>query len=147
MMIDVLLLGNRLQHLRELKGLSLSALSEIAGISKSYLAKLERGEVENPGLQTLQSIAGALDTTLGDLLAGPGEQPDRSRVSEIGEFELLLDSLPPGLRDFIEQRSRRGDRLPADVVRSLARIQFRGKRPETAEDWEFICSAIERSMR
>jgi transcriptional regulator with XRE-family HTH domain len=148
-MIDVGSVGQRLKQLRELKGFSLSAFAGEAGVSKSYLAKLERGEIENPGLQTLQVIAATLKITLADLLAPASVDappPSSAAGSEVAEYERLLADLPSGLREFLNAKEAEGERLPADLIRSLAAIQFRGKRPQDPADWRFLYDAIRRSL-
>jgi transcriptional regulator with XRE-family HTH domain len=150
MKIDVIELGKRLEQLRELRGESLHSTALKAGIAKSYLAKLERGQVENPGLRTLASVAGALSTTVADLLApvqGTAATAEGSGTS-LAEYEQLVQNLPRELRSFIEAWERDNDeRLPADVIRSLATIQFRGKRPQSVEDWRFVYYALRQSTR
>jgi transcriptional regulator with XRE-family HTH domain len=146
---DVVSFGRRLTQLRELRGLSLSATAAAAGIAKSYLLKLERGEVENPGLKTLDAIARALGTTLAELLAPSSAEPGLTHPTSdpaIAEFEQLVASLPPELKEFLAQMEREEEKLPADVVRSLASIQFRGKRPRSAADWRFIYEALNRTI-
>lgn len=148
-MVDVQALGRRLKQLRELKGKSLSRLAQDAQVSKSYLAKLERGEIENPGLKTLHAIAGALEITLNELLKPSTNQAPPSpsaAASEVAEYEQVLAELPPGLRTFLDEKEAAGDRVPADMVRLLAGIEFRGNKPETSEDWRFVYNAIRRSM-
>ena len=144
MKIDVTALGRRLTQLRELRGLSLSATADTAQLAKSYLAKLERGEVENPGLKTLDSLARSLGVTLADLLYEGATS--RGGHSDVAGYEELLSSIPLELHEFLTEREASGDRLPADVVRSLASIQFRGKRPQTVGDWRFIYEALIRTM-
>lgn len=148
MKIDVGLLGSRLAKLRELRGMSLSATADAAGIAKSYLAKLERGEVENPGLKTLDGVARALGVTLADLLAPKNPSTDRPPENEVEELERLIATMPPSLRVFIDSVEKREEQeLSMDVVRSLASVQFRGKRPETADDWNFLYLALKKSTR
>lgn len=146
--IDVDQLGKRLKQLRELDGKSLSGLALEADVSKSYLAKLEKGEIENPGLKTLQSVAAALGITLADLI--PSTQGGAPAGSEQGgpvaEYEELLAEMPESLKEFLEEKEREGGPLPADVVRSLANIQFRGKKPQKPSDWKFLYDAISRSL-
>lgn len=148
MAIDVGQLGQRLQRLRELQGQSLSGLASSADISKSYLAKLERGEVENPGLQTLHSIARTLQVTLADLLASSDDTVagQSSSGSRIEDYERLLADLPSTLRTFLAEKEQQGDKLPADTVRALAAVQYRGKRPKTTADWRFLYDAMRRSI-
>lgn len=150
MTIDVDFLGRRIRQLRELKGHSLSRVAEDADVSKSYLAKLERGEIDNPGLKTLYRIAAALGVTLAELLPTRTEEADASHEptgpAATSEYERLLGDLPQGLKAFLEKKEQAGDRLPADAVKSLASIQFRGKKPQEVEDWQFLYDAIKRSL-
>ncbi len=67
------MLGERLKRLRKKKGYSLSELSELAGVSKSYLSYLERNIQTNPSLQFLNKIAVTLETDLEFLLVGESE--------------------------------------------------------------------------
>ncbi|WP_181884675.1 helix-turn-helix domain-containing protein [Neobacillus piezotolerans] len=53
--------GNKIRKLRSSKGISLNKLSEITGISKSYLSLLERGIQKNPSLEIMQKLALSLD--------------------------------------------------------------------------------------
>jgi transcriptional regulator with XRE-family HTH domain len=62
--------GARISTARKLEGLSIRALAERVGISYGYLAKLERGEKENPSLVVLRKIADALSMDLQDILKG-----------------------------------------------------------------------------
>lgn len=151
MSVDPTALGARITQFRELRGLSLGALAEQAGgMAKSYLAKLERGEVENPGLRTLSTIAHALDVTVADLLK-PAEPVRRSRgealLAEQAELERLIADLPPGLDAFLKQMEEEGRPVPAPTVRALALAEFRGRRPERSEDWRFLYDALVRSVR
>jgi transcriptional regulator with XRE-family HTH domain len=152
MAIDASALGTRIAQLRELRGLSIGALAEQAdNLAKSYLAKLERGDVENPGLRTLSSIARALGVTVADLLK-PAE-PARKRsgsalLDEDADLRRLMENLPPGLREFLDdEEERAGQPVPAPTIRALALAEFRGRRPERPEDWRFLYDALRRSVR
>ena len=151
MAVDVAALGSRITQLRELRSLSLGGLAEAAdGMAKSYLAKLERGEVENPGLRTLSAIARALDVTVADLLQ-PAEAERGTQgatlLAEQADFERVMSNLPPGLREFLDLMASDKRLVPPDIVRALAAVQFRGRRPERAEDWRFLYDAMIRSVR
>lgn len=88
----ILLLAQNIQRLRERRGLSLSALARTAGLSKSTLFNLERGEA-NPSMDTLWSLADALDVPFATLFinaAAPGmvdvlRAGDAPRVVRDGE--------------------------------------------------------------
>jgi XRE family transcriptional regulator, regulator of sulfur utilization len=150
MRIDVGVVGERLLQLRELRGMSLSAAAAEAGIAKSYLAKLERGAVENPGVGTLDRVAEVLGTTLIELFAPATGSHKRARWSAVVDplqVERLRATAPPSLEQFLKElEAAEGGRISADVVRTLAHLQFRGKRPERAEDWRFAYEAIRRSL-
>jgi transcriptional regulator with XRE-family HTH domain len=146
MKLEVGPLGERLAELRTRKGLSLSAVADAAGIAKSYLAKLERGEVPNPGLKTLDSIAKALDVTLAHLLA-PEARASTSTVEHDAGRERLLAGLPRSLREFIHRVEAEEGELPAIDISALAILQFRGKKPESLDDWQFLYEALKRSIR
>lgn len=62
-------LGQRVQELRKDRGLTQEALSGQARINRVTLADLERGDEQNPQLQTLKKIAKALGVDLVDLVA------------------------------------------------------------------------------
>lgn len=54
--------GQRLKILRKAKGISQRALAEKAGISFTYLSKLENDIMQPPSGTTITALAGALDT-------------------------------------------------------------------------------------
>ena len=63
-------LGKRLQTARRAAGLTQQELCHRAGLSYSTLTKIERGAIKAPSIFTIQSIAGALETTLDALMGG-----------------------------------------------------------------------------
>lgn len=68
-------LAENIRRWRERRGLSVSALARDAGISKSTVSELERGN-GNPSLDTLWALAKTLNVSLGSLFAaqtGSGE--------------------------------------------------------------------------
>ncbi len=58
--------GHRVRELREVKGLSQEALAFKAGVHRTYLGGIERGE-RNPSLKNIDSIANALGISLAEL--------------------------------------------------------------------------------
>jgi len=142
MPLDTKLVGKRITEAREERGQSLSALAEVAGIAKSYLLKLERGEVDNPGLATLYSVARGLELTLASLL-----QKGTASPAPPSDWETIEPGIPQSLRDFLRKNEKEGSRITTDMKVSLARIQFRGKHPDSTSDWDFVYQAIQRSIR
>ena len=59
--------GRGVRLLRRQKGLSQEELADLAGIHRTYMGKIERGE-SNPPLYTIYKISKALDVSLPELL-------------------------------------------------------------------------------
>lgn len=155
MALDVARLGRRLKEMRERRELSISAVAEQAGLAKSYVAKLEGGEVDNPGLRTVTALAGALQTTLPELLeyAPPaGRDPRRREIGpspaeEQALYESRLAEAPQSFRDFLAAEDAVGRGVPSNVASVLMTLEVRGKQPSDVEDWRFLYSALLRSVR
>jgi transcriptional regulator with XRE-family HTH domain len=126
-------LHERLRELRQERGLRLKDVSETAGISIPYLSDLERGRT-NPSLETLQTLAAAYGLTVHDLL-------------EPVEFygEQTQAALPKGLSDLLSDPVL-GAQLNPDWVTTLSRIELRGKRPQSKEDWYDIYRNLKRIL-
>ncbi|MCG8493078.1 MAG: XRE family transcriptional regulator [Sneathiellales bacterium] len=76
-----LLVSRSIVRERKRSGLSLSALAEKAGIAKSTLSQLEAGQ-GNPNLETLWSIATALDVPFNFLFEAPLPRTNLVRANE-----------------------------------------------------------------
>jgi len=113
-------LGDRVRNLRQLKGWSLTELSERAGISRSYLFQIEQGN-SSPTQAKMRAIADALDVSVSSLL---------------GE-EITYPVVSGSLKDFVEQEG-----LDSTDAHMLADIQYRGKKPSTVKEWKAIYSII-----
>ncbi len=61
-------LGKRLQEARQAAGLTQQQLCQRANLSFSTLTKIERGAIKSPSIFTIQAIAGALGTSLDELI-------------------------------------------------------------------------------
>jgi transcriptional regulator with XRE-family HTH domain len=59
--------GDRVRKFRRQKGLSQEALAFAAGVHRTYLGGIERGE-RNPSLKNIAAIAKALGVKLSELL-------------------------------------------------------------------------------
>lgn len=124
--------GARIKQLREEAGLSLSRLAHDADVSKGYLWSLEKGDTEaRPSGKTLYRIAGALGTTMSDLLGK----------------SILADEPPstvitPALKGFAEREG-----LTERDLKMLAAVNFRGRQPEDADSWALVWQAIKHSVK
>ena len=133
-------LGERIILLREGLGMSASDLAAAADLAKSYLFKIERGEVLNPGIQTLTAIATSLKTTVHDLLPRTKKPASGDAVA----FEMLIEAVPDPLREFLNEQEKNGDPVPDDAKRALIVMRHRGRRPETKEDYALLYSMLKR---
>ena len=59
--------GNNLRKIRLDKGISQEALADIAGLHRTYLSSVERGE-RNVTLQTIERLAKALNISMAKLM-------------------------------------------------------------------------------
>jgi DNA-binding XRE family transcriptional regulator len=71
------MLGSRLRALRTERDETLTQTAERAGISPQYLSEVERGRKE-PSSEMIAALAGALDITVADLMAGAAEDLRRT---------------------------------------------------------------------
>jgi transcriptional regulator with XRE-family HTH domain len=125
-------IGDRIQQRRTEMNLSLAELARRADLSKGYLHAIESGTTQSPSAEILFRLANELSTTIADLL-GEVEIADHKREE--------LD-IPDGLRQLAEE-----DDLTPDDVEMLARIEYRGKRPENVKDWRYIFESIRRTLK
>lgn len=72
-------LGQRLKALREERGTSQQRLSELAGVTKSFVSQVERGKVM-PSIATVRRLAKALGFSLARLFAELREEHPEDRI-------------------------------------------------------------------
>ena len=128
-------LSQKIRQLREEKVFSLNKLAETAGVSKAYLSQLENNVSKQPSAEVLLKIASALGTTIADLL----DKPVRVYTEDLRE-------VPKELRELIDERGKTLD-IREEDVKMLMNIQYRGKQPTTAEDWEHVLRTIRIVLR
>ena len=126
-------IGQRIKKRREERGLSLSALADLAKVSRGYLSQIESGAVENPSAAVLFRLAKNLGTSVAHLL---GEAP------EPGAQEQEKEALDPTLLQFA-----RNENLSPEDIKMLSGIKRRGDRPLKEEDWRFMYEAIKRTIQ
>lgn len=83
-------LGQRINELRRAKGITHAQLAELAGISRSYVTRLQSDRVELPSKRVLWSLTHALATTPDDLLAAAGYLPPRDRTLRDPGLEIAF---------------------------------------------------------
>jgi transcriptional regulator with XRE-family HTH domain len=72
-------LGVRIRELRTRRGWSQEAFADVAGVHRTYMGHLERGE-KNVSFLSILRVASALGVTLSELLAGL-EKGDSARIA------------------------------------------------------------------
>lgn len=116
-------LGERVRRYRIALGYSLSDLARQSGVSRSYLYQVESGE-SSPTEEKLLALANALGISVAELLGQ--------------DVPLEALDIPSSLKVFAEQYN-----LPPEDVRMLARINYRGRRPNSIEGWRLLYMAIQ----
>jgi len=111
-------LGERLRELRLTRKETLLDVSGGVHISVSYLSDLERGRTK-PSVDALEKLASYYKIGVTDLVADVE-----------GWGKLSLDALAPGLASLVEKRQ-----IDEATAFELNRIQLRGKRPQSEDDW------------
>lgn len=91
----------RIRELRESKGLSTNKLSNMAGLSQSYVRKLEHGE-SHPTVESLELICEALGTTLVAFLSY--QDASLSRLQAIKLLDDLSDEQLDGFCKLMEPK-------------------------------------------
>lgn len=124
----------RLKRLRELKGLTLDQLAMRAGLTKSYLSKVERG-ISVPSIATALKLSDAFEVAIGDLLGVSTPASDfvvvrKSQRKPFGgrkgekagyRYEAIAPSITHGLFEaFVMQP-------PLEEPRGLKRFQHGGQ--------------------
>jgi transcriptional regulator with XRE-family HTH domain len=86
-------LGEQLRTVRQVRGISLKAVAEPAGISTAYLQKLESGLVRQPSPNVLHRLAGVLDIPYATLMELAGYViPNQDAVLADNAFNHALSS-------------------------------------------------------
>ncbi len=97
------MIGERVKKLRQEKRMSMTELADKAGVAKSYLSSIERNLQQNPSIQFLEKVSGALGVTVDSLLFNTKDEsqvdPDWINIAE--------DAMKSGItkeqfREFIE---------------------------------------------
>ncbi|WP_169086948.1 helix-turn-helix domain-containing protein [Paenibacillus sp. PL91] len=101
------MIGERIQMLRKRKGLSLTELSQRAGVAKSYLSSIERGLQQNPSIQFLEKVGAVLNVTVEEFLNND-EKTDRTPDHLDNEWaDLVREAMASGVskdqfKEFLE---------------------------------------------
>lgn len=81
---------NRIKKIRINKGFGLNETARNAGITGGYLSSLERGEKQNPTLETLIRLSKVLNVSINELL---GEELKQNEETNIGMYKETFITL------------------------------------------------------
>lgn len=83
-------LAKRIKDLRRAAGFTQQDLSRASGLSRSYISRLEMGDIALPSRNKLRALATSLDATLDDLLQAAGFLDDLSELSDLPDIKTYL---------------------------------------------------------
>lgn len=87
-------LGEELHKVRRLRDLSLKAVADPAGVSATYLQKLERGEVKSPSPHRLRRLADVLDVDYATLFTLAGYSATNDDLGQPGAARSATHDVP-----------------------------------------------------
>lgn len=82
-------LARRIKELRQAQGWTQQDLSRGSGLSRSYISRLEMGDIALPSSERLRALSTALGTTSNDLLQAAGfldAQPEPADLPDIRAY-------------------------------------------------------------
>lgn len=127
--------GERLKSFRARAGMDVPELAGASGVSKAYIWQIESGRRKTPSGEMLLRLAEALDVSVSELLG----------AKEADEGGAPPAKAPKALQAFVRKKGRALGMTPEDVE-VLRRIQYRGRRPRNAADWELIYAFLKRIL-
>ena len=83
-------LANRLKELRRALAWTQQDLSRASGLTRSYISRLEMGDIALPSSEKLRALAQALGTAPDDLLQAAGYIDNPSEASDLPDVKVYL---------------------------------------------------------
>jgi transcriptional regulator with XRE-family HTH domain len=93
-------IGQILKQIREQKGLSLRELSEMCGLSASFIGQVERDET-SPSMRSLMSIAQSLGIKLTDLFSSLEQSDDIVSPVVTPDKRRKIENVFPGVEMYV----------------------------------------------
>jgi transcriptional regulator with XRE-family HTH domain len=127
-------LGSRVRSRRQRLGWTLKDLADKTDLSVPYLSDIERGNV-NPTLETLTTLADALDMTLGALVDGqPGGTTGPPLSISLQRF-VRSNDFTRRIQRLATVADRPVEQIRQEVIDFLATAPKRASGELTPEDW------------
>ena len=127
-------LGSRVRARRQRRGWTLKDLAHHTSLSVPYLSDIERGNT-NPTLETLTTLAAALEATVTDLL---GDQPTAAAGRPLSislQRFVRSDDFSRRIERLARVANRPAEQLRQEVIDFLATAPKRARGDLTTEDW------------
>jgi transcriptional regulator with XRE-family HTH domain len=83
-------LAARIRELRQVLGWTQQDLSRECGLSRSYISRLEMGDIALPSSERLRALSGALGASPDDLLQAAGYIDSPAGTSDLPEIKTYL---------------------------------------------------------
>ena len=115
--------GYVLRKFREERGLSLREFGKLCGIDHAYIHRLEKEERNAPSDEVVDSFTRTLKLS-----------PRRARLLRLLVGKRVNEQL---VDVFVEDEGR-----SLELLEPLARMSFRGRRPEMREDWRKLADRL-----
>jgi transcriptional regulator with XRE-family HTH domain len=128
-------LGNRVRARRQRRGWTLKDLAGNTGLSVPYLSDIERNKLANPTLETLAALAGALQTTISDLLGDQGAPSTGPPLSVSLQRFIRSDDFSRRVQRLAHVADRPEQEIRQEVIDFLATAPKRASGELTPEDW------------
>ncbi|GLV13111.1 transcriptional regulator [Alicyclobacillus hesperidum] len=90
------MIGERLKHFRQQKGLTLTELADKANVAKSYLSAIERGLQRNPSIQVIEKLAHVLNVPVQEFVEAPSSNSETAGLDREW-LELLREVADAGI--------------------------------------------------
>ncbi|MGX7828307.1 helix-turn-helix domain-containing protein [Actinokineospora sp. 24-640] len=134
MYVDGVGIGRRVREIRAWRGLTLSAVAQVAGMSPGYLSMIERGLRPVTKRRVLESLAAALRVAPGELTGTPDLPADADAARARSGTALLADVLGGWrLDEYPDAPDRPWSLVLADVDRLNLRLRPGGDDAGQAE--------------
>ena len=108
-------LGTALREARHRRGMSQQTLADRSGLSRNFVAQVERGE-SVPTVSTLARLATALATTVAELL---GEDLPAGEPGDTVPVPLVADRIAAGPPMLLADHVERYEKIPYSLLRNL----------------------------
>lgn len=101
--IDIKAVGANIADIRRKNNLTQEQLAELAGLSTNYIARVERGEIQNFSAINMLRIAATLDVSIDELAEGAHKKEKLKSKPHHKELNKLLDQMGHETSELLSQ--------------------------------------------